>query len=99
MGMDELTSTAFKPMIKVPDEVVLPEKDFYLLDPFTGGLVKHHAKVKGKFVGTWADDRVSGKEVEISGGVEKQIVSVTTQGFVVKVVLEKYKFLSLMESG
>lgn len=99
MGMDDLTTTAFRPMIRLPEEVVTPEKDYYLLDPFTGGPVKFHAKVKGKFSGTWVDDRVSGKEVEVTGGVEKQVISLSNQGYVVKAALEKYKFLTLMDRG
>lgn len=95
MGMDELTTSAFKPMIKLPDEVVLRDKEFWLLDPFTGGPVKHKARVKGKFNGTWYDSRVNGHEVEITGGVEKQQISLTNQGLLVKSVLEKYKYLTL----
>jgi len=95
MGMDELTMSAFRPMIKLPEEVLLREKEFWLLDPFTGAPVKHKARVKGSFNGTWYDDRVKGQEVEITGGREKQVVSLSTQGFVVKSLLENYKYLSL----
>ncbi len=94
MGMDEVTTTAFKPMVKLPDEIVLREKSFYMIDPFTGGPVKYLAKYRGKFAGTFIDDRVRGHEFEITGGVEKQIVSITNGGWVVKAVLEKYKYLS-----
>lgn len=96
MGMEELTETAFKPMIKTPDEVLLREKLFYMIDPFTGGILKMNAKYRGKFNGSYLDDRVQGHEVEITGGPEKQIISVTNDGWLIKGLLEKYKYLSFV---
>lgn len=99
MGMDEVAGTAFKPMVKLPDEVVSAEKSFYLLDPFTGAPVKHQAKVKGKFSGSWEDDRVKGTQIEITGGIEKQVVNISDRGLMIKAALEKYKYLSLLPDG
>lgn len=97
MGMDDLTTTAFKPMIQVPDKVVLEEKTFYMLDPFTGAPVKYQAKVKGTFAGIWSDTKFTGHDVEITGGPDKAKLSISKEGWLLRAVLEQYKYLHLIE--
>ena len=42
---------------------------------------------------------LKGLEFEITGGPEKQIFSITESGWIVKGVLEKYKYLSFVDAG
>lgn len=66
-GMDALHAM-FKPMLKGQD-VVLKEKEFYMLDPYTGAPQKHTAKVAGRFGGKFSNMQFEGRYVDITGPV------------------------------
>lgn len=93
--MDVLTTSAFKPMLKLPDEFLVKEKDYYLLDPFTGGAVKHSVRYKAPFGGTWDQVRYTGQDLEFKGGTQPETASLTKQGWLMKVLLEKYLYLHI----
>ncbi|MEQ1823844.1 MAG: hypothetical protein ABL949_15155 [Fimbriimonadaceae bacterium] len=95
MPMEELTGSAFRPMLKLPDQALLKDKEFYLLDPFTGGPVKQSVRLRGPYSGTWDGNRYSGQEFEFKNGSATQIASVTKQGWLIKTLLEKYLYLHL----
>lgn len=90
--MEALTIAPFKPMLK-PDplgkesEILMKEKEFYLLDPVSAAPVKYVARVSGTFSGEIFDRKWTGREVEIVGGSEKQTAWITHDGTWLKAVL------------
>lgn len=91
-GIEALTIAPFKPMLK-PDptgkesEVLVKEKEFYLLDPITAAPVKFTARVSGSFSGELFERKWTGREVEIVGGSEKQTAWIAHDGTMLKSVL------------
>lgn len=88
-GIEALTIDPFKPMLK-PDptgkaaEVLVKSKEFYLLDPVTGGPVKYKAEVFGSFSGERQDAGRNGLQVEFTHGSEKESVWITHAGAWIK---------------
>ena len=91
-GIEALTLAPFKPMLK-PDpagkesEVLMKEKEFYLLDPVSAAPVKYVARVSGSFSGEMFERKWTGREVEIVGGTEKFTAWLTHDGMWIKAVL------------
>lgn len=84
-GMDALTADPFKPMVKAgsggaPLEILLKEKEFYILDPMTISPMKCKALVSGSFSGEMFNRKWAGKEIEITGGREKQTAWIANDG-------------------
>jgi hypothetical protein len=84
-GIEALTLDPFKPMLKpgvggAKLEVLLKEKEFYILDPMTVSPVKHKALAVGTFSGELFNRKWTGREVEITGGKETQKVWIADDG-------------------
>jgi hypothetical protein len=79
-GLNEM----FKPMIKGQD-ILLKEKTFYVLDPYTGTPQKYVAKVAGRFSGKYSDELYEGRCVEITGPKEVQKAFISYEGVLMKV--------------
>lgn len=91
-GIEALTIDPFRPMLR-PDptgkesEVLLKEKEFYLLDPLSASPTKYKARISGSFGGEMFDKKWTGREVEIVGGPEKQTAWISHSGVWLKHVL------------
>lgn len=100
-GMDELSQSAFVPMLK-PDPtgkkitVLKPEKEFWLLDPFTGMPVMLKAKVRGSFTAKGIFNRDwSGPEIEFTGYREPFSAWVTHEGVLMRVKMPEGVYLEI----
>lgn len=91
-GMEALTIAPFTPMLK-PDpagkasEVLVKEKEFYLLDPLSASPVKYRARVSGSFSGELFNRGYTGREIEISGGPEVERAWIAHDGTLLKMVM------------
>jgi hypothetical protein len=97
MPMEELANSAFRPIFRLPNEMLLKEKTYYLLDPFTGTPVKQSVKSSGPFGGVWGGVRYTGQDFEFIGGPNAQKASLTKQGWLMKIALEKFLYLHIEE--
>jgi hypothetical protein len=85
-GMDALHAQ-FKPMV-VDGKVVLRDKDFYVLNPITGGIDKYSAHIAGTFKGEFLSATFKGKLFDIEGPKSRQKVFIDDTGDLVKVALD-----------
>jgi len=86
----------FKPMI-VDGKVVMPEKEYLVYDPFTGGFLKRTAKVSGHFDGTYLSLKFKGTHVDIDGILEDGPIKtyIDDEGDLVKIDLTKDRYVTL----
>lgn len=99
-GMAELSETAFRPMLKADPngkkaEVLLGEKEFWLLDPFTGMPVQLKAKVRGSFNATLFKRFWTGPQVEFTGYREPYSAWVSHEGVLMRIQLRKGLYLQI----
>jgi len=99
-GMEELSQSAFLPMLKADPngkkaEVVRAEKEFWLLDPFTGMPVQMKAKVRGSFNATLFRRFWTGPQVEFTGYREPFSAWVSHEGLLMRVQLPKGVYLQI----
>lgn len=100
IGMDVLATSAFEPMLK-PDPtgksitVLKREKEFWLLDPFTGMPVMLKAQVRGSFTANIFRREWRGPEVEFSGYREPFTAWVTHEGVLMRVKMPEGVYLEI----
>lgn len=99
-GMDELTESAFAPMLRADPagkncEVLKLEKSFWLLDPFTAMPVQMNARVRGSFNATLFKRFWTGPQVEFTGYREPYSAWVSHEGVMMKLQLPKGVYLQI----
>jgi hypothetical protein len=99
-GMDELSKSAFVPMLRADpagkkSEILKADKTFWLLDPFTAVPVQIKAKVRGSFNATLFQRFWTGPQVEFSGYREPYTAWVSHEGVLMRVQLPKGTFLQI----
>lgn len=90
----EAINMMFKPMLKGQD-VLLKEKEFYSLNPYTGTPEKYTARVSGKFSGKFSGDLHEGRCVDITGPKGAQKAFISYEGFLMKVEAPNRYYLSI----
>lgn len=82
-GVDAIHAQ-FKPMLKGQD-ILLKEKEFYVLDPYTGTPKKYTAKVAGRFGGKFSDMMFEGRYIDIEGEGSKTRAYISYEGTMLRV--------------
>ncbi len=98
--MDELTVMPFKPMLRVKGsdvepEVLMREKEFYLLDPFTVAPQKFKATLMSTFHADIFGRKWNGRQIELKGGYETQTAWISNEGVLMKLVMPRGRYLTI----
>lgn len=82
-GMEGLNAL-FTPMLKGTD-VLVKQKEFWVLDPYTGGPQKFTATVSGRFTGKFYEKSWDGRTIDIVGKDFFQRIYVSYEGLLMRV--------------
>lgn len=94
-GFDmSLFHAIFTPMLK-GNEILLKEKEFVALDPYTGGPIKYRAKISGRFGGKFYEKQFQGHYVDITSKETYQRAYISYDGVFLKVEQPKGYYLHI----
>jgi hypothetical protein len=96
VGGTVMFDNLFKPMMK-DGKVILPEKEFYLIDPVKMTLRKCKAKIRSRFNGELMREKFKGNTIEITTPEDTQVAYISEEGDLLRVDLPDSRFF-LMES-
>jgi hypothetical protein len=92
VGGTVLFDNFFKPMIK-DGKIILPKKEYYVIDPVKMVLEKYTAEVRGRFAGTMMNTKFKGHCIEMVGPEGTQTAYVSEEGDLLRVDLPSNRFL------